>query len=329
MYAKCGSMEDAWRVFNRMPSRDVVTWTAMLNGFSMHGHGGEAIAHFEQMCEECIDINNITFVCLLSACSHAGLVYEGLCYFDSMNLVYRICPTVEHYTCMVDILGRAGYLHEAEDMIKTMTGEPSIAVWMALLGACRIHGDAEVGERIAKQVLKTDPGNFAGYVLLSNIYAAAGKLELREDVQWQREKLGVKKQSGCTRIEVNNEVHTFIVDDQDHPQMTEIHAELNQLSEQMKNTGCGPDAKLGLEDIDEEERLSHLHHHSMKLAIAFGLINTPPGTMLRIIKNLRVCGDCHTSTKFISKVAGRKIIVRDANRFHHFEDGVCSCQDYW
>jgi pentatricopeptide repeat protein len=182
MYAKCGSMEDAWRVFNRMPSRDVVTWTAMLNGFSMHGHGGEAIAHFEQMCEESIEINNITFVCLLSACSHAGLVYEGLCYFDSMNLVYRICPTVEHYTCMVDILGRAGYLHEAEDMIKTMTGEPSIAVWMALLGACRIHGEAEVGERIAKRVLEIDPGNFAGYVLLSNIYAAAGKLELREDV---------------------------------------------------------------------------------------------------------------------------------------------------
>ncbi len=329
MYAKCGSMEDAWRVFNRMPSRDVVTWTAMLNGFSMHGHGGEAIAHFEQMCEECIEINNITFVCLLSACSHAGLVYEGLCYFDSMNLVYRICPTVEHYTCMVDILGRAGHLHEAEDMIKTMTGEPSIAVWMALLGASRIHGDAEVGERIAKRVLEIDPGNFAGYVLLSNIYAAAGKLELREDVQWQREKLGVKKQSGCTRIELNNEVHTFIVDDQDHPQMTEIHAELNQLSEQMKNTGFGPDTKLGLKDIDEEERLSHLHHHSMKLAVAFGLISTPPGTMLRIIKNLRVCGDCHSSTKFISKVAGRKIIVRDANRFHHFEDGVCSCQDYW
>ncbi|CAM6018630.1 unnamed protein product, partial [Sphagnum balticum] len=172
MYAKCGSMEDAWRVFNRMPSRDVVTWTAMLNGFSMHGHGGEAIAHFEQMCEESIEINNITFVCLLSACSHAGLVYEGLCYFDSMNLVYRICPTVEHYTCMVDILGRAGYLHEAEDMIKTMTGEPSIAVWMALLGACRIHGDTEVGECIAKRVLEIDPGNFAGYVLLSNIYAA-------------------------------------------------------------------------------------------------------------------------------------------------------------
>jgi pentatricopeptide repeat protein len=132
MYTKCGSMQEAWKVFNKMPSRDVVTWTAMLNGFSVHGHGGEAIAHFEQMCEECIVINNITFVCLLSACSHAGLVYEGLCYFDSMNLVYRICPTIEHYTCMVDILGRAGHLHEAEVMI--MTGEPSIAVWMALLG---------------------------------------------------------------------------------------------------------------------------------------------------------------------------------------------------
>ncbi|KAH8934858.1 hypothetical protein BDL97_17G001400 [Sphagnum fallax] len=146
MYAKCGSMEDAWRVFTKMPLRNVIAWTAMLKGYAMHGHGREALAHFEWMCEEAVPINNVTFVCLLSACSHAGLVYEGLCYFDSMGSVYDVSVTVEHYACMVDLLGRARCLQEAKEMIKTMPFEPSAEVWTALLGACRIHGDVEMGE---------------------------------------------------------------------------------------------------------------------------------------------------------------------------------------
>ncbi|KAJ7570944.1 hypothetical protein O6H91_01G141200 [Diphasiastrum complanatum] len=329
MYAKCGSMEDARRAFNKMGSRDVVAWNAMLNGYAMHGHGREALAHFEQMCQEGVEMNNVTFVCLLSACSHAGLVCEGLYYFDSMDSVYRVSASVEHYSCMVDLLGRAGCLNEAEDMIKTMSCEPSASVWMALLGACRIHGDVEMGERMAKRVLKLEPGNAAGYVLLSNIYAASGKWNLRANVQRQRKERGVKKQPGRTWIEVNSEVHTFVVDDQDHPQITKIRAKLKRLSEQMKEADYVPDTKFVLHDVEEEEKVFHLCHHSEKLAIAFGLISTPPGTPLRIFKNLRVCGDCHTSTKFIAKIVGRAIMVRDANRFHYFEDGFCSCRDYW
>ncbi|CAM6033659.1 unnamed protein product [Sphagnum compactum] len=329
MYAKCGSMEDAWRVFNTMPSRDVVSWNAMLGGFALHGHGEEALAHFERMCEEGIEVDNVTFVCLLSACSHAGLLCEGLRSFGSMSTVHKISAKLEHYTCMVDLLGRAGHLHEAEDMIKMMPCKPDVAVWMALLGACRIHGNVEMGERIAKHILEVDPGNAAGYVLLSNIYAAAGKSDLSEKVQSQRKERGVKKQPGRTWIEVNNEVHTFVVDDQDHPQIIEIRAELKRLYGQMQEAGYVPDTKFVLHDVEEEEKVYHLCHHSEKLAIAFGLISTPPGTTLRIFKNLRVCGDCHTSTKFIAKLVGRAIIVRDANRFHHFECGVCSCRDYW
>jgi pentatricopeptide repeat protein len=329
MYAKCGSMEDAWRVFNTMPSRDVVSWNAMLGGFALHGHGEEALAHFERMCEEGIEVDNVTFVCLLSACSHAGLLCEGQRSFGSMSTVHKISAKLEHYTCMVDLLGRAGHLHEAEDMIKVMPCKPDVAVWMALLGACRIHGNVEMGERIAKHILEVDPGNAAGYVLLSNIYAAAGKWDLSEKVQSQRKERGVKKQSGRTWIEVNNEVHTFVVDDQDHPQIIEIRAELKRLYRQMQEAGYVPDTKFVLHDVEEEEKVYHLCHHSEKLAIAFGLISTPPGTTLRIFKNLRVCGDCHTSTKFIAKIVGRAIIVRDANRFHHFECGVCSCRDYW
>jgi pentatricopeptide repeat protein len=240
MYAKCGSMEDAWKVFNKMRSRDVVTWTAILGGCAMHGHGKDALQHFERMCEEGVEPNDVTFVCLLSACSHAGLVDEGMHCYTSMITDYMISAQLEHYTCMVDLLGRAGLLQEAENMIMAMPCEPHVAPWMALLGACRIHGNVEMGERVAKQILELDPENSAGYVLLSNIYAAAGNMHLSENVEQQRKERGVKKQPGRTWIEVNNEVHTFVVDDQDHPQMIKIQAELKRLSLLMHNAGYVP-----------------------------------------------------------------------------------------
>jgi pentatricopeptide repeat protein len=329
MYAKCGSIEDACRVFNKMPSRDVVTWTAMLEGCAMHGHGREALRHFEQMCDEGVQPDDITFVCVLSACSHAGLVDEGMCLYASMIRDYMIPAKLEHYTCMVDLLGRAGHLQEAENMIMAMPCKPQAAAWMALLGACRIHGNVGMAERVAKRILEMEPENAAVYVLLSNIYAAAGNRHLCENVERQRKERGAKKQPGRTWIEVNNEVHTFVVQDQDHPQMIEIHAELQRLSGLMHNAGYVPCTELVLDDVEEEEKVSHLCHHSEKLAIAFGFINTAPGTPLRIRKNLWVCKDCHTSAKFISKIVRRAIMVRDANHFHHFEDGVCSCMDYW
>ncbi len=329
MYAKCGSMEDAWSVFNKMPSRDVVTWTTILGGCAMHGHGKEALKHFEQMREEGVQPNDITFICLLSACSHSGLVDEGMHCYASMVTDYMISAKLEHYTCMVDLLGRAGHLQEAENMVMAVPCKPHVAAWMALLGACRIRGNVEMAERVAKRILEMEPNNAAVYVLLSNIYAAAGNRLLCENVERQRKENGVKKQQGRTWIEVNNEVHTFVVGDQDHPQMTEIHAELQRLSGLMHDAGYMPCTKFLLHDVEEEEQVLHLCHHSEKLAIAFGLINTAPGTPLRIRKNLQVCEDCHTSIKFISKIVGRAIMVRDANRFHHFEDGVCSCMDYW
>jgi pentatricopeptide repeat protein len=145
-------MEDAQRVFNKMPSHDVVSWNAILGGCAMHGHGNEALKHFEQMCEEGVQPDDITFVCLLSACSHADLVDEGMRCYASMTTVYMVSAKLEHYTCMVDLLGRAGYLQEAENMIKTMPHKQHVNVWKALLGACRIHGNVEMGERVAKQI---------------------------------------------------------------------------------------------------------------------------------------------------------------------------------
>ncbi|CAM6069252.1 unnamed protein product [Sphagnum tenellum] len=329
MYAKCGSLEDALKVFNKMPSRDVVTWNAMIGGYAIHGHGKEALQQFEQMHEEVVQPDDITFVCLLSACSHSGLVDEGLRCYSSMSTVYMISVNLEHYTCMVNLLGRAGRLHEAENMLKAMPCKPNAGVWRALLGACRIHGNVEMGERVAKQVLELEPKNAAGYVLLSNLYTATGNRDLSGNVEWQRKERSVKKHPGRTWIEVDNEVHTFVVDDQHHPQMIEIHAELKRLSGLMHDAGYMPDTNFVLHDVEVEEKVFYLCHHSEKLAIAFGLINSAPGTPLCIRKNLWVCGDCHTSTKFILKVVGRAIMVRDANCFHHFQDGEYSCRDYW
>ncbi len=326
MYAKCGSMEEASRVFNAMPSHDVSSRNALLGGFAMHGQAKEALVHFEQMCEEGVHPDHITFVCLLSACSHAGFVDEGLRFYALMTTVYRI---LEHYTCMVNLLGCAGHLQEAEIMIQGMSCKPNAAVWRALLSACRIHGNVEMGECAAKRVFELEPKNAAGYVLLSKLYAATGNLELSENVERQRKERDAKKQPGRTWIEVKDVVHTFVVDDQIHPQMIKIRAELKRLSGLMHDVGYVPDTKFVLHDVEEEEKVFHLCHHSLKLAIAFGLMSTDRGTPLRIVKNLRVCEDCHTSTKFISKIVKRKIIVRDANQFHHFENGVCSCRDYW
>jgi len=257
MYAKCGSLKDAWRVFNKMPSQDVVTWTTILGGCAMHGHGKEALKHFERMCKEGVQPDDITFVCLLSACSHAGLVDEGMPCYASMITDHMITPKLEHYTCMVDLLGRAGRLQEAENMIRAIPWKPH-APSMALLGACRVHGNVQMGECFAKEILELEPENAAGYVLLSNIYAAAGNSHLCENVEQQRKVRGVKKQLARTWIEVNNEVHMFVVDDRDHPQMMEICAELQRLSGLIQDAGYVPSTKFVLHDVEEEAKVFHL-----------------------------------------------------------------------
>ncbi|KAJ7536583.1 hypothetical protein O6H91_12G075300 [Diphasiastrum complanatum] len=329
MYAKCGSIEDAWKVFNNMPKRDVVTWNTMLGGYAMHGLGKEAIHLFENMFRENTDIDSTTFLCLLSTFNHAGQVDEGQFFFESMSSFYGVSASLEHYSCIIDLLGRSGFLDEAAIMIKSMPFQPDPSVWMALLGACRSHQNMKMGEIVAKRVLALDPESTSAYVLLSNIYAASGKWDHKSKVHDLRKERYVFKQPGHSWIEMNNKMHRFVVNDEEHPQINEIHEQLERLYKQMRQIGYVPNTRFVLHDVEKEDQELSLNHHSERLAIAFGLISSPPGTPLRILKNLRVCGDCHTATKFISKITGRSLTVRDASRFHHFEDGVCSCKDYW
>ncbi|KAJ7295055.1 hypothetical protein O6H91_05G072700 [Diphasiastrum complanatum] len=329
MYTKCGSIGDACRVFNNMPSRDIVSSNAMIMGYAMHGLGRNTLRLFEWICQEAMAVDDCTFLALLSTFSHTALLDEGYYYFESMSPKYGIQATAKHYSCIIDLLGRLGYLSEAEEVIKDMRCQPQVCVWTALLGACRLLGNVQVGERAAQRILELDPENASGYVLLSNIYAATGKLDSSAKLHQHRMQRYVRKQQGRTWIEVNNTVHVFSVNDKEHPQMMDILAELKRLIEQMKKEGYVPDAQFVLHDVEEELKDLSLYHHSEKLAIAFGLISTPPCSPLRIMKNLRVCRDCHNATKFISKLSGRSITVRDANRFHHFKDGFCSCRDCW
>eukprot|EP01018_Ginkgo_biloba_P018837 Gb_05554 [translate_table: standard] len=329
MYAKCGSIDLARKWFDKMCERNVVSWSTMIAGYGMHGQGKDALALFSLMQHKGMKPDEISFISVLSACSHAGLVYEGWQCFNSMRRDYCITPQVEHYACMVDLLGRSGLLDEAHDFIKKMPIKPNGVVWTTLLGACGIHSNIELGELVAEHLFELEPENAACYVVLSNIYAEAGRWDDVVKVRIMMKDRGLKKRPGCSLIEVNNRVHSFVVGDRLHPQSQKIYAKLATLAGQMKEAGYVPNTNFVLHDVEEEMKEHILCSHSEKLAIAFGLINTSPGTTLRITKNLRACRDCHIATKFISKIVEREIIVRDVNRFHHFKDGLCSCGDYW
>eukprot|EP01018_Ginkgo_biloba_P010468 Gb_28787 [translate_table: standard] len=329
MYAKSGSIEDARQVFDNMSERNVVSWTTIIAGYGKHGQGKEALQLFEQMQETSMKPDHITFLAILFACSHAGLVNEGWHYFNSMSREHHISPRVEHYGCMIDLLGRAGLLDKAYDFISKLPVEPNAEMWGSLLGACIIRVNTKLGKLVAEHLFELDPQNPGNYVALSNIYAAAGRWEEVAEVRKMMKERGIKKEPGCSWIVVNKRVHEFLIQDSSHPQMKEIYAALASLSAQMKEAGYVADTNFVLHDVEEEQKECILYYHSEKLAIAFGLISTPHGTPIRIVKNLRICGDCHNATKFISRIVARQIIVRDASRFHHFKDGLCSCRDYW
>ncbi|XP_057812580.2 pentatricopeptide repeat-containing protein At3g24000, mitochondrial [Cryptomeria japonica] len=329
MYSRSGTIDDAQKIFNRMPERDVVAWTTLIVGYAQHGLGREALELFEKMQVAGVKPNHITFVGVLSACSHMGLVDEGWEYFNSMNGTYGIEPTVDHYACMVDILGRAGCLEEAEDLINQMPFEPNALVWRTLLGACRVHGNMELGKRAAECILKLEPEDDATYILLANMNSSIGNWDEAANIRKVMNKMGIKKKVGRSWIEVKNKVHTFVASDRSHPQTEEIYGKLDSLIKEMKEIGYVPDTSSALHDVEEHQKEHLVCHHSEKLAIAFGLISIAHDSPVLVFKNLRVCSDCHTASKLISKIEGREIVVRDAYRFHHFKDGVCSCKDYW
>ncbi|CAI0423023.1 unnamed protein product [Linum tenue] len=330
MYAKCGSIKDARLVFNGLTKNDEVSWNAMISGYSMHGLGGEALKVFDMMQETDVRPNQMTFVGVLSACSNGGLLSKGEAYFKSMIHDHGIEPCVEHYSCMVWLLGRLGHLDRALKLIKEMPFEPSLMAWRALLGACVIHNDVEIGKLCAKHILEIDPQDESTHVLLSNMYARTRRWANVATVRRSMKTKGLNKEPGLSWIENQGTVHYFTVDDASHPDKKMIYGMLEWLNMKTRQESYSPDRNAVLRDIEDDQKERHLWVHSERLALAFGLIKTPSGSSpIRIIKNLRICADCHAVMKLISKIVKRDIIVRDMNRFHHFENGLCSCGDYW
>lgn len=246
-----------------------------------------------------------------------------------MSQDHNIVPNPKHYTCMIDLLGRAGLLNEAQNLIKSMPFEPDAATWGALLGASRIHGNTELGEKAAEMIFAMEPWNSGMYVLLSNLYAASGRWEDVNKMRLRMRDTGVTKTPGYSWVEVVNKTHTFSVGDFTHPESESIVAFLKEMDLRMKEEGYVSATKLVLHDVEEEEKQHMLKYHSEKLAVAYGIMKVPRGRPVRVFKNLRVCEDCHSAIKHIAKIVGRLIILRDPNRFHHFEGGVCNCGDYW
>ncbi|KAK4486044.1 hypothetical protein RD792_008707 [Penstemon davidsonii] len=329
MYGKCGRIKDARVVFDIMSKKDVVSWNSMVSAYSMHGLGSEALNIFKDMGKTPIKPNELTFVGVLSACSNTGSLDLGQSYFASMKEDYGIEPCMEHYTCMVSLLGRLGHLEKAVKLIEEIPNDPSVMVWRALLGACVAHNNAELGKFAAEHVLEMEPQDESTYVLLSNIYANAKRWDNVAFVRKSMKRKRVKKEPGLSWVENQGMVHYFAVGDDSHPDIKLIRGMLEWFSLRSKRAGYAANHDAILLDVEEDEKGRLLWLHSERIALAFALIRVPPGSPIRIIKNLRICIDCHAAIKFVSKLVKREIVIRDINRFHHFQDGFCSCKDYW
>ncbi|XP_052133860.1 pentatricopeptide repeat-containing protein At3g02330, mitochondrial [Oryza glaberrima] len=251
MYAKCGDMPDSLLVFEKAEKRDFVSWNAMICGYALHGLGVEALRMFERMQKENVVPNHATFVAVLRACSHVGLFDDGCRYFHLMTTHYKLEPQLEHFACMVDILGRSKGPREAVKFINSMPFQADAVIWKTLLSICKIRQDVEIAELAASNVLLLDPDDSSVYILLSNVYAESGKWA---DVSRTRRLLKqgrLKKEPGCSWIEVQSEMHGFLVGDKAHPRSGELYEMLNDLIGEMKLSGCEPDSASFVE-VDEE-----------------------------------------------------------------------------
>ncbi|KAJ4960296.1 hypothetical protein NE237_020206 [Protea cynaroides] len=237
MYAKCGNLRKAFYAFEGMMERDVVSWNAIIQGLAMHGHGERALQFFYRMNQEGFAPDGVTFIGVLCACTHVGLVDEGRLYFSTMEKDHGIVPQIEHYGCMIDLLGRGGHLKEAFELVKNMPLEPNAIIWGTLLGACRTHNHVGLAEEVVEHLVKIEPSDAGNYAVLSNIYAAAGHWGDVGKARLQMKNTGSRKPPGASYIEVDDEVHEFTVHDRSHPQAERIYKMIDRLGQHLKQVG--------------------------------------------------------------------------------------------
>jgi pentatricopeptide repeat protein len=317
MYAKCASMEDAKKLFSTMALHDLTSWSTIIAGFVHNGLGEEATDFFDQFKQTGDKPDPCMFTHVFLACGILGSVDEGMLHFESMQKDFGITPDMDHYASIVNMLGQSGYLDEAREFVERMPMEPSIDVWESLMNMCRLNGSLELGDRCAQIIERLDPSRLNEQSKMGLFPVNASDLAKE------------KERKKANSVEARSKVHEYRAGDRSHPETLKIYEELRYLAAHMKEAGYVADTRFVLHDVDPETKEDALLAHSERLAVSYGLITSAARAPIRVIKNLRSCGDCHTALKIISKLVGRQIIARDAKRFHHFENGVCSCKDYW
>ncbi|XP_061361319.1 pentatricopeptide repeat-containing protein At5g52850, chloroplastic [Gastrolobium bilobum] len=314
LYSKCGSMHDAYMAFKDINEPDAVSWNGLISGLASTGHISYALSAFDDMRLAGVKPNSVTFLSLIFACSHSGLLDLGLEYFHSMEKTYQITPELDHYVCLVDLLGRGGRLEEARGVFETMPFKPDSVICKTLLNACKLHGNVPLGEHMARRCLELDPSDPAIYLLLANLYDNAGLFDFGNKTRWLMRERGLRGSPGQCWIEIRSKIYLFSKGEK--IDQNEINEKLESLITQFK--------KRGYPYHENQDKL----YHSEQLAVSFGLLNVPTMSPIRINKNSHICPHCHTFMMLVTYVVGRDIIVRDGKRFHFFKDGQCSCRGH-
>lgn len=331
MYSKCGEMQSAIKNFEAIPSLDLVSWNGLLTCYLLHRQGDGALDTWAKMENLGVDPDPITCVLLIAAYRHTSRNLVDCCrkFFSSMQSSYNVNPTSEHYAGFVGVLGYWGLLEEAEKIISAMPFEPKASVWHALFDGCRLHVNAIIGKRAMKNILSIVPQDPSTFILKSNLYSASGRWQCSELVRAEMREKGIRKIPGRSWIIVGNQVHSFFARDKLHSQSKDIYSGLQILILECMKAGYVPDTSFVLHEVEEHQKKDFLFYHSAKLAVTFGLLMMKPGRPVRVMKNVLLCGDCHTFFKYVSVVTKRDIHVRDASGFHHFVNGKCLCRDNW
>ncbi|GAA0173151.1 hypothetical protein LIER_26826 [Lithospermum erythrorhizon] len=331
MYSKCGKIKDASIIFDNMQKHDTVSWNCLIAGYVLHRLGNKALNVWEKMKLVGEIPDSVTTLLVISAygCTNHNLIDSCRDLLHSMQSTYQIKPTMEHYACFIRVLGYWGLLEEAEAIVNKMPFEPGPPIWRALLDSCRLGLNTTIGKRVAKNILSMEPQDTSTYILKSNLYSASGRWHCSEVVRNEMREKGFRKLPGRSWIIYQNMVHSFFARDKSHPQCKDIYSGLEILVMECIKAGYVPDTSFVLHEVEEYQKKEFLFYHSSKLAVTFGLLMSKPGKPIRVMKNIVLCGDCHTFFKYVSVVTKRDVYIRDASGFHCFVNGKCSCNDYW
>ncbi|KAL6642306.1 hypothetical protein ACP70R_020487 [Stipagrostis hirtigluma subsp. patula] len=338
MYSKCGCYEYSRKVFDMIKQPSVIPYTSIIVAAAKFGLGSCSLTLFNEMIDRGVQPNSVTLLGVMHACSHSGLVDNGLQLLRSMQSKYGIAPCPSHYTCAVDMLGRAGRLEEAFELASEaqLEGSDALLLWNSLVSACRTHKRLDLATMAGQRMSEFNQDVVGGLVAMSNAYTSAGQADNAAGVWSSMRRHGIRKDPGCSWIEVKDVPYVFYAGavSQAGARAGEVTVLLDELEVKMREKGYrgtfGSARVFDAEEDDGDEGKGVMVGlHSEILALGLGLLVVPKGMTIRVMKNLRMCCDCHEAFKLISGIVEREFVVRDLNRFHHFKMGSCSCSDYW